>query len=207
MIKKAFYYGTNYPGLYLSFALNRLIAHESFPKLEELAKAIGAEPVKAKAETHLVGLISRGNSRGLITTELLPVEVEGATMLKTKFTAIGNLMIANDKGALIGPDLEPFKQEIEKALGVKAEVGTIAGLSTIGFLAVCNNNGCLVAPEASEDEIKKLEKALKVDVERGTLNEGSSYVGLACIASDHGALVSYLSSGFELSLLSEVLEV
>ena len=67
--------------------------------------------------------------------------------METKKTAYGNLVLANDKGALCDPRMkEPQIKEISEALGVEVFPGQIAGLPYVGSLAVATNKGVLAHP-------------------------------------------------------------
>ena len=69
--------------------------------------------------------------------------------METKKTAYGNLVLANDKGAVVDPRFKENEiKKISEALGVEAVPTEIAGLPYVGSLAVATNKGVLSSPVA-----------------------------------------------------------
>ncbi|MEM3715257.1 MAG: translation initiation factor IF-6, partial [Nitrososphaeria archaeon] len=127
-------------------------------------------------------------------------------ILPTKMTALGNIILANDYGALAHPKLESKSIEIaEKVLGVKITKKTIAGVPTVGIMGAVNNKGMIVNPNTSEEEIKLLKEIFGVPIERGTVNRGNGYVRLGIIANSHGVIVGNSTTGFELATIERAL--
>ncbi len=128
-------------------------------------------------------------------------------ILETKETAVGNLILSNDKGAILSPILSDEKEVIEDALGVETVVSTIGNHNYVGSVARANNTGCLVHKEAKEDDITLIKDLLKVDLRMTTLNRGVSYIG-ACIAvNDKGAIVGESTTGIEISYIEDIMGV
>jgi translation initiation factor 6 len=176
-----------------------------FNSIDEILKV----PVTKKSimNTNFVGLFTAGNSKTLLVPELagklkvnIPVKV-----IKSKYTCLGNLILCNDHGALVSPLLKKQLSAISKALEVKAEVGTIAGLSVVGSCGLANNQGCIVHPDIKKTEAEQIEKVLGVEVDRGTLNHGSPYVGACALANSKGVLVGVLTTSPELVRIEETL--
>jgi translation initiation factor 6 len=166
------------------------------------------------AGTTLVGTMVAGNNNGL----LVPYTIEDhelallreffpkVEVLPTKMTALGNIILANDYGALVHPKLGSKSIEIaEKTLGVKITKMPIAGVPTVGIMGVVNNKGMLVHPNTSDDEIKLLREIFSVSVERGTVNRGNGYVKLGIVANSRGAVVGSSTTGFELAVIERAL--
>jgi translation initiation factor 6 len=127
-------------------------------------------------------------------------------IIKSKNTALGNLILTNDKGALISTELKEFKKDIEDVLNVEVEVGTIAELPTVGSNAVVTNKGCLTHPLVDDDELEFLKGLFKVEyIGKGTANKGTTSVGACIIANSKGAIVGGDTTGPELLMIEDAL--
>jgi translation initiation factor 6 len=207
-------------GVY-SFATEKFVV---VPKAVPHKKALQiAEWLKVKlAHTSVSGSMLAGafccaNSNGL----LLPLSVceeelavlksvfEGnITIMETKKTAYGNLVLANDFGAAVDPRFkEPTIKQISETLGVEAVRTEIAGLPYVGSLAVATNKGVLAHPLLKDDERKVLESVFKVPVDVGTVNCGIPYVGTALIANSHAAVAGSMTTGPEMFIIGNALDV
>ena len=106
----------------------------------------------------LAGALACANSNGMLLpnyvreeelTQIKSVFEGNITIMETKKTAYGNLVLTNDKGAVVDPH---FKQneikKISETLGVEAVPTEIAGLTYVGSLAVATNKGVLAHPLA-----------------------------------------------------------
>ena len=74
--------------------------------------ALGVQVARATVDkSSLIGVLIAGNSNGLVTSSLLEVEEERflsqlgmkVSRVPDKHTAMGNMILANDKGALVSP--------------------------------------------------------------------------------------------------------
>ena len=127
-------------------------------------------------------------------------------IIKSKNTALGNLILTNDKGALISIELKDFKKDIEDILNVEVEIGTIAELPTVGSNAVVTNKGCLTHPLVEDDELEFLKSLFKVEyIGKGTANKGTTSVGACIIANSKGAIVGGDTTGPELLMIEDAL--
>jgi len=162
--------------------------------------------------TGLIGIFAGGNSNGIIISDrIYTEEIEHmkrnfeVLVLETKHTAMGNLILANDRGCIISKEIEEHRSEISRFLGVETAAGTIGGMELVGSLAVANSKGCLVYKEASEREKKLIENMLHVPVLPGSINYGNQWVKSGLIANSNGFLAGDQTSGPELGLISETL--
>ncbi len=127
-------------------------------------------------------------------------------ILTTDYTALGNNMIANDHACLISEDLEPWKDEIKKALQVeKITVMHIDDAPTTGSLLALNNKGCLLSAFATEEDAQFVEKFFGVPVTRGTVNLGSPYIRSGIITNGHGFVFGGRTGGPEAVAIDEAL--
>ena len=129
-------------------------------------------------------------------------------VLPSKKTAVGNIILANDKAALVHPELDKKTLKfIEDVLDVPVEQGTIAGISTVGSVAVVTNKGMLVHPETSAEELKFLEELFKVRVDVGTVNFGVSFIKTGIVVNSYGALVGERTTGPEIMRIEQVFDI
>jgi translation initiation factor 6 len=130
------------------------------------------------------------------------------TVMETKKTAYGNLVLANDFGAVVDPRFKgPTIKQISKTLGVEVVRAEIAGLPYVGSLAVATNKGILAHPLLKDKERKVLEKVFKVPVDVGTVNCGIPYVGTGLIANSHAAVAGSMTTGPEMFIIGNALDV
>lgn len=164
----------------------------------------------------LTGALACANSNGMLLpnsvreeelTEIRAVFDGNITIMETKKTAYGNLVLANDKGAVADPRLKEAElKKIADTLGVEVFQSEIAGLPYVGSLAAATNKGVLAHPLLKDDERKVLEQALKVPVDVGTINCGIPYVGTGLIANSKAAVAGSMTTGPEMFIIANALD-
>lgn len=118
----------------------------------------------------------------------------------------GNLMIANEQGAVVSPSIPRDGLEVlADVLNVDVAATTIAGQDVVGSLAVCNAHGVLLHPDVTAEEVEVIRSVLAVDPMVGTVAFGSPYVGAGSCASDTGAIAGQATTGPELNRLEDAL--
>ncbi|MDQ5870077.1 MAG: translation initiation factor IF-6 [Thermoproteota archaeon] len=162
--------------------------------------------------TRLIGPLSVMNNNGIIlpstaSEEELQLFKQESKLnvdrLKSKFTAIGNLISANDNGALVSSLIKgETHQQIRDILGVQVDTLSIAGFVQTGAMVVATNLGAAVHPNASEEEVRIISETLKVDVEPLTINGGIPYLSSGIIANSNSVVVGSLTTGPEFIMLS-----
>lgn len=164
------------------------------------------------AGTELMGIFVAGNKNGI----LLPKIMEKNELLnfkkfkinfeiiKSKYTALGNLILCNDKGCLISSKLKKHKKQIEDILDCEVETGIVAGTEIIGSAARASNIGCLCHRDTTEKEIKLIEDLLKVKADVGTINYGTPFIKAGVIVNSNGVIFSEQSTGPEIGRIDEV---
>ncbi|MCW4002335.1 MAG: translation initiation factor IF-6 [Candidatus Bathyarchaeota archaeon] len=165
----------------------------------------------------LAGVLACANSNGILLPNSVRDEelkrlkevFEGnVTVMETKKTAYGNLVLANDKGAVVDPRLKPADiKQVSDTLGVEVVPTEIAALPYVGSLAVATNKGVLAHPLLREEEKKILESVFKVPVDVGTINCGIPYVGTGLIANSHAAVAGSMTTGPEMFIIGNALDV
>jgi translation initiation factor 6 len=165
----------------------------------------------------LGGALVCANSNGMLLPNYIREEeltqiktaFEGnITIMETKKTAYGNLVLASDKGAVADPRFKANEiKKISDALGVEVVPTEIAGLPYVGALAVATNKGVLAHPLLKDEERKILENVFKVPVDVGTVNCGVPYVGTGLLANSHAAVAGSMTTGPEMFIIGSALDV
>jgi translation initiation factor 6 len=164
----------------------------------------------------LAGALACANANGMLLPnsihdeELKTIKAvfEGnICIMETKKNAYGNLVLANDKGAVVDPRLKTAEiKQISETLGVEVVPSEIAGLPYVGSLAVATNKGLLAHPLLTEEEKKTLESVFKVPVDVGTINCGIPYVGTGLIANSYAAVAGSMTTGPEMFIIEHALD-
>ncbi len=162
-----------------------------------------------------VGALATGNENGLLVSsrvleyerERLEEEVDlPVAELPGNVNAAGNVVLANDYGAYVHPDLtREAIQVVKDTLEVPVERGDRAGVRTVGTAAVATNRGVLCHPKATDEELDFLEDALDVRADVGTVNYGAPLVGSGLLANDSGYVVGEETTGPELGRIEDAL--
>jgi len=164
--------------------------------------------------SNLCGALAFGNSKGLIVSpytldkEIESLEEAGinVAVIPDKYTAVGNIIAANDHGAIVSPLIsEKSIGIIEEHLDIRVERLEIAGFNIIGSLVTVTNKGALIHREASESELKFVENVFNVEADIGTVGQGINLVGACSIANSYGAVVPENSTGPEMARIEEAL--
>lgn len=193
------------------------------PQVPETERQKVEEWLKIKVVTTTIGkslvtgALACSNSNGII----LPSFVEenevkaikssadiNVTVMNTKKTAYGNIVLANDKGAVVDPRIErEVVDKIADTLGVEVVQTEIAGLPYVGSLATATNNGILAHPLLKEEERKVLKDIFKVPVDVGTVNGGVPYVATGLIGNSYGAMAGFMTTGPEMFIIGQALDM
>jgi len=167
----------------------------------------------------IVGILLAANSHGVLVPfqlsdeevsklrSMLDVPVEKLS-LKTYENALSNLILVNDKAALIHDDIlrknKHIAKIVEDVLDVEL-VGYKFSFVTIGSVVGANNRGALAHPLMQDDELNFIKETLKVRVGKGTINLGSPYIGSGMIVNSYGFLVGIKTTGLEIHRAYEIL--
>ncbi|MXV62878.1 translation initiation factor IF-6 [Natronorubrum sp. JWXQ-INN-674] len=162
-----------------------------------------------------VGALATGNENGLLVSARV-LEYERGRLedevdlpiaeLPGNINAAGNVVLANDYGAYVHPDLpRETIQIIKDTLDVPVQRGDLAGVRTVGTAAVATNSGVLCHPKATDDELDVLEDVLDVRADVGTVNYGAPLVGSGLIANEAGYVIGTDTTGPELGRIEDAL--
>lgn len=162
-----------------------------------------------------VGSLCTGNTSGLVTSGRLTAfeqeSLEDATGLSVvglpgRINAAGNIIVANDFGAVVHPELsESAVESISTGLDVDVAKGTVGGMQTVGSAAVATNEGVLCHPQTTEREFETIESVLDVPADIGTINYGGPLIGASLVANSNGYIVGDDTTGPELGRIEEAL--
>ncbi len=166
--------------------------------------------------TSLIGSLLIINSHGIIVSNIAyedelkllketGLEVE---VVPGKENAVGNLVLIDDVAAIVDPELEDETVRlIEEVMKVKVYRGTIGDSGLTGMSAVVNKYGVLCHPDLSdkEEEILKIAFGKDRDINIGTVNKGTPFVGSGIIANSKGVIVGDKSTGVELMRIETTL--
>ena len=217
MLRAAFS-GSPYVGVFARATNDCLLIR---PDVEtDLSESCGSELDVPSVTTTIggsgtVGALVAGNSNGLLVSarvtdrELdritnatgLPV-----TELPGRINAAGNVVLANNSGAYVHPDLSRKAiTAVKDGLDVPVQSGDVAGVQTVGTAAVATNRGVLCHPKSTDEELDELEAVLDVPADIGTINYGGPLVGSGLIANDSGYIVGESTTGPELGRIDSAL--
>ena len=183
-------------------------------KANKLAEYLNIEIFyTAIANTRLIGTLSVMNNKGFLLPstayqdeyDYLKNETDlEIGVLDTKFNALGNIICANDKGAIVLPALSKEDcKVISDVMGVEVLQKKIVGNHLAGVTLRANNSGGVIHPEAEEKDIEIIADVLGVNVEKSSINGGVPYVSSGILANNHCIVVGSLTSGPEIMNLTK----
>ena len=185
-------------------------------KSDKLGEYLGVEQVRASvAGTRLLGPMAAMNNNGILLPAIAEEEEVQALRqlthlnverLSSKYTAVGNLVATNDRGAIASTMLRESDHQIRDVLGVSPEYVDVGGFVQTGAMVVATNAGAGVHPKASEDEIRVISDALHVPAEPLTVNGGVPFLSSGIVANSKNVVVGSLTSGPELIMLSRIFQ-
>ena len=220
MIHKYDVYRSPNVGLFLRANDNTLLIPFGFAdtKTKKLKEYLNVKKIMhvSIAGTRLIGPMSVMNNNGILLPwtasdeEIQILKQTGLNVerLESKFTAIGNLILANDKGAIVSSLFNgEVHQSIRDVLGVPIQIMSIAGYVQVGSMVVTTNAGAIVHPNANDREIKSIAEILQVEAEPATINGGSPFLSSGILANFKSAIVGSLTTGPELIMITRALKI
>ena len=190
----------------------------STTKTSKLSNYLEVKPIQSSISgSRLNGALSSMNSKGILVSkltddrELLILKKEtglNVARVPGKYTSIGNLIVANDNGAIASPILSEKDLEVAKlTLNVPIKTLTIADYFQVGSMLAVTNKGAIIHPNASKEELKVVSATLSVDVEQTTINGGVPFVSSGLIANSRNVIAGNITTGPELMMLSRAFKV
>ena len=222
-MRKLKVFGGDHIGLYAKASNSYVLYHSSIPKrkISVLERELGVPAVPVYLINVLItSPFIAGNKNGIIISYLFEEYAKEELMktlkdidinigvLESKYTSLGNLILANDKGAIVSPILPiSSRKKISDLLDVEVVSSTIGRFSYIGSLAISNNNGVLSSPVIRDDEKMIIEDVLKAPLYTGTINGGIEFISSGVVVNDNGVVVGSATRGKELMMISQAFEV
>ncbi|WP_115865302.1 translation initiation factor IF-6 [Halorussus litoreus] len=217
MLRAAFL-GSSYVGVFARATDEYLLVRPDLDDdiVADVSDELGVDPVETTVGgSSTVGALAVDNENGLLVSNRVTdrerdriADATGATVteLPGKINAAGNVVLANDSGAYVHPDLpRDAVQAVERALDVPVERGELADVRTVGTAAVATNDGVLCHPKATDDQLDRLEDVLGVPADIGTVNYGAPLVGSGLLATEYGYVVGQETTGPELGRIDQAL--
>jgi translation initiation factor 6 len=166
-----------------------------------------------------VGRTTVGNRRGLLvpntTNDMelahlrnsLPDSVV-VQRIEERLSALGNIISANDHVALVHPDTDRETEDvIADVLGVEVFRQTVGGQSLVGSYCKFTNQGGIVHPRTTVEDIEELSSLLQVPLVAGTVNRGSDVLGGGLVVNDWSAFVGLDTTGTEISVVESIFKL
>ncbi|MFX0046936.1 MAG: translation initiation factor IF-6 [Candidatus Hermodarchaeota archaeon] len=216
-------FGKNSVGVYLavnnSFGLYPATLLKSSA---EKIKTVFKEPFYPISinNSNLIGVYTASNKYGIIVPHIIREdELERLQnyskelnsgyqigVLESIDNAFGNLILCNDKGAIISTFLKDYKDQIEDTLKVETVVYEFVNNYLPGSISITNNKGCLVHPLTTDEEIEIISEILKVDeTDVSTVNRGIPYLSSGAVVNDQSGIFGNECTGPEMMRLTNVL--
>jgi translation initiation factor 6 len=217
-VGRTLFSGSPYLGVYVRVGDTFAIVPDDTPTPVErdLVRLLGVRVVRTTVlDCEVVGALVAANSKGIIVGGEVDPDERGTleaiaplTVVAHRQNAMGNNILVNDSGALVHPEFsDNAVTTIGRALGVRAERGTIAGLGTVGMAGVATNRGVVLHPRATEKEAALVTEVLQVPVHRSTANFGVPIVGACIVANSQGMIVGRPTTPVEVVHLQEGLGI
>jgi translation initiation factor 6 len=187
-------------------------------KSEKLGEDLGVTVVQASvAGSRLLGPLVVMNNNAMLVSHLAEDgeirDLAAASGLRverldSRYTALGNLVVANDKGALVSPTFDAHATaKVKDALGTEVERMAIHEYAQVGALVVATNSGAAVYPKLTEEEANRIGEFLGVEAYTTSINGGIPYVASGLVANSKNAIAGDQTTGPELVFITRALKV
>eukprot|EP00211_Chloroparvula_japonica_P014366 CAMPEP_0119132820 /NCGR_PEP_ID=MMETSP1310-20130426/12378_1 /TAXON_ID=464262 /ORGANISM="Genus nov. species nov., Strain RCC2339" /LENGTH=243 /DNA_ID=CAMNT_0007123477 /DNA_START=33 /DNA_END=764 /DNA_ORIENTATION=+ len=198
------------------YALVAMGGAEPFKVLEN--ELSGKIPVvkTSIAGTRVVGRLCVGNRHGLLVPNTttnqelqhirnsLPDDVV-VQRVEERLSALGNVIATNDYVALVHPDIEKETEDIiANVLNVEVFRQTIGSNALVGSYCAVSNQGALVNPRCSVEDLEELASLWQVPLVAGTVNRGSDLIGAGMVVNDWSAFVGFDTTATEISVVDSI---
>lgn len=215
-IRQTDFDGDSNLGLHAEITENFCIINPSLSEkcYERVEDTLDVEPIKTSlANSRMAGIFCAANSKGIALPKSIEINEKTVlrdreinhTIIESKLTALGNLILVNDDACLISPRLEEVKDELKECFEVPVKTAEIAGTDLLGTTAVVTDEGLLSHRDTSEEEMNQLEEVFGLECGRGTANFGKTFVGASLLANSKGVLTGSKTTGPELGRIEEAL--
>jgi len=203
---------SSFVGVYCSVFGDKAVASPVVPvgfkmRLRDLLQAEATVTTVGSASS--VGMMIVMNSRGFVVPktanndEVAALERHSKVLVvEDKLSALGNLIVANDKGAVVS-DLvsEHVASKISDFLGVDHIRMSVGRYRTIGSLFAVSNEAGIASPLVDEKTLAQVSNVLQIKMVPTTVNNGERLVKLGVLMNDKAVVVGKSTNGVELMSL------
>ncbi|XP_059153313.1 eukaryotic translation initiation factor 6-like [Physella acuta] len=125
-----------------------------------------------------------------------------------KLSALGNVIACNDYVALVHPDLDRETEDLlVDTLNVEVFRHTVDNIVLVGSYTVVSNQGGMVPPKTSVEDLDELLSLLQVPLEAGTVNRGSEVLAGGLVVNDWMAICGHDTTSTEVSVIENVFKL
>ena len=187
-------------------------------KSDKLCDSLKVAAVPASiGESRLLGVLTSMNGNGVMVSRLAEDEeireIKAATgrnvsTLDSRLTAVGNLVAANDRHALVSPALDAKAvSQVRDVLGTEVERTPVGEYHQVGAFVVATNSGAAVYPGLDDREVARFGAMLGVEAYPTSVNSGVPYVASGLVANSRNAVAGGQTTGPELVFITRALGV
>ncbi len=184
----------------------------------KISDTLNVEVIEASVDdSPLLGIFVAGNDKAILLPRLTKEEEVrelreiglNVHIVHTVFTALGNTVLTNDNAAMFHKEIEDHElKRIVRILDVgKFRKGSIAGIPTVGSVAVITGKGGVVHPDVDDSELQELSRFFCVPLDVGTVNFGVAFIKTGLVANNYGALVGEKTTGPEIMRIMKALNM
>jgi translation initiation factor 6 len=171
------------------------------------------------AGCRVIGRMVVGNRHGLLvpntTTDQELQHIRNALpdsakiyRAEEKLSALGNVIACNDYVALVHPDLDRETEDLlADTLNVEVFRHTVANNVLVGSYMVFTNQGGMVPPKTSVEDLEELSSLLQVPLVAGTVNRGSDVLAAGLVVNDWMAICGHDTTSTEISVLENIFKL
>lgn len=128
--------------------------------------------------------------------------------ISERLSALGNCIVCNDHVALVHTDIDRETEDIiSDVLGVEVFRQTIAGNALVGSYCKITNQGGLVHPRTTVEDLEELSSLLQVPLVAGTVNRGSDVIGAGMVVNDWSAFCGMDTTSTEISVVEGIFKL
>ncbi len=214
-IKRLKIMGSNYLGLFgitndtLCFLPNN--TEEDAIKTVETTLDVKVVTVNLYESALLAVFGKMNNKKAFLPEYILPKEIEEiekeikVKLIKTD-NALGNMLELNDTHAIVSESLTSNELKILQKEGLELLQTNIAKTNAIGSAILLTNKSFVINPNASPEEIKKIQKFLGFSGGASTANTGDGFIRNSVLANKNGFVIGEATTGHEINRVDEALE-
>ena len=208
--------GSSYVGLF-GLTNNELciVARGTATKVKkDIESVLDVKTIEAGIyDSNLLAVFAKMNNKEVylpsyaLGREIEAIEKEIKVKVIQTEQALGNLIEVNDTHAVVSKTLQSKSVEAIQSNGLEILQENVAQTDAIGSSLLLLNNSFVINPNATEEEVKKIQETLNIKGGSATANGGDSFIRNSTIANEKGFIVGDLTTGHELNRIEEALEV